>query len=501
MKRPTVLFFIIAFGLFGVSPDSVAQPGGESPKDWPQFRGPDSIPVSANPNLPSRWSKSENVEWATDIPGTGWSSPIVWGGKVFVTSAVGNKPMKQPSLGVDFSNDYVAELQKQGLPMEEVIAKVTGRDNEMPDEIELKYRLFCLDLSTGNIVWDGEIFAGPPPVGRHRKNSYTSETPVTDGKAVYVYIGHLGLFAFDFAGTQLWSAPLEAHQVYLDFGSGSSPALYKDKVFILSDNEEASFIAAFDKNTGKKLWDTKRPGLGTKMTRSGWSTPFVWQNEHRTEVVTIGPGVVISYDLDGTELWRMSRMAAVPIQSPFSWGGLLYVTSGSGGEIKPIVAIRPGGSGDITPPESKNSNEHVAWYNRTAGGTYLPTPLIYEGGLYVLTNTGIFTKYDPKTGERVYRSRIDPRATNFTSSPWAYDGKIFVLNEEGHTFVIKAGDTFELLGINSLDDFSMATPAISGDRLLIRTQNKLYSIRDSKKPTSRKGLATMPEHSSSCTLD
>ncbi len=220
----------------------------------------------------------------------------------------------------------------------------------------------------------------------------------------------------------------------------------------------------------------------TKRTRSGWSTPFVWQNDLRTEVVTIGPGAVISYDLDGTELWRMSRMAAVPIQSPFSWNGLLYVTSGSASDQnKPIAAIRPGGSGDITPPESENKSDHVVWYNRTAGGTYLPTPLIYKGGLYVLSNTGIFTKYDPKTGERLYRSRIHPQASNFTASPWAYDGKIFVLNEEGHTFVIKAGDEFELLGINSLDEFSMATPAISGDRLLVRTQKRLYSIRDVKK--------------------
>ena len=213
--------------------------------------------------------------------------------------------------------------------------------------------------------------------------------------------------------------------------------------------------------------------------RSAWSTPFVWKNKLRTEVVTVGPGTVISYDLEGTELWRMSRMSAAPIQSPFSWGGMLFVTSGAGGaQNKPIAAIRPGGSGDITPPESENKNDHVVWYNRLAGGTYLPTPLIYKGGLYVLSNTGIFAKYDPKTGERLYRSRIHDKARNFTSSPWAYDGKIFALNEQGDTFVIKAGEEFELLGINSLDEFSMATPAIVGDRLLLRTQSRLYSIRD-----------------------
>ena len=476
MKSFYILIAVVAIASVGTD---IRVFGSGAPDEWPQFRGPDSLPVSDNPNLPSSWSTKDNVEWVTEIPGVGWSSPIVWGDKVFVTSAVGNKPMKQPSLGVDFSNDYVAELEKQGLSMEEVEAKVTARDNEMPDEISLKYRLFCLELSTGDVVWTREIFAGPPPVGRHRKNSYMSETPVTDGKAVYVYVAHLGLFAFDFEGKKLWSTPLEKYQVYLEFGAGASSALHGNKLFILNDNEEASFIAAFDKQTGKQLWLTKRPGLGNKHTRSAWSTPFVWKNELRTEVVTVGPGTVISYDLEGTELWRMSRMSAAPIQSPFSWGGMLFVTSGAGGEQnKPIAAIRPGGSGDITPPESENKNDHVVWYNRLAGGTYLPTPLIYKGGLYVLSNTGIFAKYDPKTGERLYRSRIHDKARNFTSSPWAYDGKIFALNEQGDTFVIKAGEEFELLGINSLDEFSMATPAIVGDRLLLRTQSRLYSIRD-----------------------
>ena len=166
------------------------------------------------------------------------------------------------------------------------------------------------------------------------------------------------------------------------------------------------------------------------------------------------------------------------IQSPFAWDGLLYVTGGAGGRNKPLAAIRPGGAGDITPPGNENEGEYVAWYDRTAGGTYLPTPLVYDGGLYVLTNTGIFAKHDPKTGERLYRARIHPSARNFTASPWAYGGKVFALNEEGNTFVIQAGAEFELLGINSLDEFSMATPAIAGDRLIVRTQSKLYSIRD-----------------------
>lgn len=455
-----------------------AQEKTSSPDNWPQFRGPKANPVSDNPRLPDSWSTTENIEWVAEVPGTGWSSPIVWDSKVFVTSTMSEKAMKQPSLGVDFSNDYVAELQEQGVEGEELMEKVQGRDMEMPDEIELNYGLFCYDLHDGALLWQAHFYEGPPPVGRHRKNSYTSETPVTDGQAIYVYVAFQGLYAFDFAGNQLWTTPLQPHKVYLDFGGGASPALYQDKLIILNDNEEESFIAAYAKTTGQQLWYTTREGLGNAYRKSGWSTPFVWQNKERTEIVTNGPGWVISYDVDGGELWRMSRFANMAIQSPFAYDGLLYVTSGTKGEDnKPIAAIRPGGLGDITPPDTATTGEFVAWYNRVAGGTYLPTPVLYDGALYVLGESGIFARHDPRTGEQLYRSRIHKRARNFTASPWAYDGKIFALNEEGETFVIKAGAEFELLGTNNLNEFSQATPAISGERLVMRTQSKLYAIR------------------------
>jgi outer membrane protein assembly factor BamB len=402
-------------------------------------------------------------------------------GKVFVTSALSDKPMKKPSLGVDFSNDYVAELMKQGKSQEEVMKLVTERDNELPHEIELDYALYCIDLDSGKTLWKSNFFEGRPPVGRHRKNSYTSETPVTDGKSVYVYVTFHGLYAFDLEGKQLWHTPLKAHKVYLDFGSGSSPVLHGDKLIICNDNEEASFIAAFDKNTGKQLWRKARTGIGSRRAKSGWSTPFVWENSQRTEIITLGPGLAISYGMDGEELWRMGRIGQMTIASPFAWDGLLYLTSGvSGDQVKPIAAIRPGAKGDITLPEDVTQSDHVVWYNRIAGGTYLPTPVIYKGGVYVLSDKGIFARYDAKTGKNTYKSRIHPEAYNFTSSPWAYNDMIFCINEEGKTFVIKAGEEFELLGVNYVDDITLATPAIAGDRLLIRTQETLLSIRGSK---------------------
>jgi outer membrane protein assembly factor BamB len=445
--------------------------------NWPGFRGSKSLPVSDNPNLPDRWSRTENVEWVAEVPGVGWSSPVVWGRNVFLTSATSEQAMKEPSLGTDFSNEYLAELRAQGLSPEEVNNKLYERDREMPDEIVIALNLYCYDLEDGKLLWERQIYHGNPLGGRHRKNSFASETPVTDGENVYVYFAQHGLYAYDLKGNRVWAAPLKPHQTIRDYGTGASPALYRDRLFIVNDNEDQGFIAAFDKRTGAELWRTARTFETPRKT--SWSTPFVWENPLRTEIVTVGPGAVLSYDLDGKELWRMKRMGAVAIQSPFAWNGVLYVSSGtSGDDNRPIAAIRPGGSGDITPPETEDRNEHVVWYNRLAGGTYLPSPLIFDGALYVLYEKGIFARLDVETGERVYRSRIAPGAAAFTASPWAYNGKIFALSEEGDTFVIEAGATYRLLGVNSLGDWAMATPAIVSDRLLIRTRSRLYSIRD-----------------------
>ena len=208
----------------------------------------------------------------------------------------------------------------------------------------------------------------------------------------------------------------ERHATIRDYGTGASPALHRDRLFVLNDNEEQSFLAAFDARTGKELWRT--PRTVEPVRKTGWSTPFVWENRLRTEVVTLGPGVAISYGLDGRELWRIKRMGGVAIQSPFAWNDVLFVTSGtSGDDNKPIVAIRAGGSGDITPPEPENKNEHVVWYERLAGGTYLPTPVVYKNALYVLHDKGIFSRYKVETGERVFRSRIAPEALGVHGLP------------------------------------------------------------------------------------
>ncbi|MEP7273598.1 MAG: PQQ-binding-like beta-propeller repeat protein [Acidobacteriota bacterium] len=445
---------------------------------WPQFRGPDSNPVGAHARLAERWSKTENVEWSQEIPGRGWSSAIVTGDKVFVTTVTTDGKSKPPQIGTEYSNEYVAELSKQGLSEQQIMERVTARDIELPSEVTLHYFLYCLNLKTGKVEWKNEFNAGRPPGGRHRKNSFASESPVTDGKFIYVYVANLGLWAFDLKGKAAWKTPLDANPIYLDFGTGSSPALTGNLLVIVSDNEKQQYIAAFDKMTGKQVWRTNRDlgGKGQPAQRSAWVTPFVWRHALRTEIVAVGPGEVVSYDLAGVELWRMSGMSAAPIPMPFAYDGLLYIDAGRG---RPLYALRPGATGDISLGKDENSNKYVAW-SQARGGTYLPSPVAYEGAVYVLGETGILSRFDAKTGNMTYRTRIDPAATAFTTSPWAYNGKLFCLSEEGQTFVIAAGEKFELLHVNTLDEMAQASPALVGERLLIRTESRLYSIRRTK---------------------
>ena len=328
--------------------------------------------------LPDTWSKTQNVEWTASIPGRGWSSPIVSGGKIFVTAATTDGASKKPQVGTQYSNEYVAELQKQGLSEQEIEARVVARDFELPEEVNLHYFLYCVDLKSGKVSWKQEYHTGKPPGGRHRKNSFTSETPVTDGKLVYVYATSLGLWAYDMKGKLAWKTPLENYPMYGDFGTGASPALAGDLLVICNDNEKQQFIAAFDKKTGKQVWRTDRDlrtGTSAAARRSGWSTPFVWVTPGRTEIVTIGPGFAVSYDLQGKELWKLAGMGGGPIPSPYAWGGLLLLNGGAGGAI---AAVKPGATGAFSVAPKAAPSDHVAWSIERAG-TYLPTQLAYDG--------------------------------------------------------------------------------------------------------------------------
>src|SRR5829696_2281374 len=240
---------------------------------WPQFRGHAGRAVSTIATLPTTWSTTMNVAWKADVTGRGWSSPIVWGDQVIVTSAIGSREFKQASPGI-YGNDYVAELQKQGLSDEQVMEKLRQRDLESPQEAgDLRFMVYSLDVKTGKVRWEREAHKGPPIGGRHRKNTYASETPATDGERIYALFGNIGLYAYAMDGTLLWTHKIDPQPRYLDFGTAASPVVHDGRVYILDDNEKSSFLAALDAKTGAVIWKTPRTGLGRIL--SGWSSPFV----------------------------------------------------------------------------------------------------------------------------------------------------------------------------------------------------------------------------------
>ena len=425
----------------------------EASANWPQFRGPGSLGVAENPNLPDRWSTNENVAWKMDVPGRGWSSPVVWGDRVFVTTVVSEGEMEQPKKGLYFG----------------------GERKEIPTST-YRWLVLCFDLNSGRELWRQEARSSTPPNQLHIKNTYASETPVTDGERVYASFGNVGLFCYDLEGKRLWSTNWPPVKTRNGWGSAASPVLHQDRLFIVNDNDEKSFATALDTRTGRQLWRVERD------EKSNWATPYIWQNEKRTELITSGTKKVRSYDLDGNLLWEFGGMSSIVIPTPFSKFDLLYVCSGYvGDKVRPVFAIKPGAAGDISLKDGETSNEFIAWYGRTAA-PYNPSPLVYGDYFYVLFDFGFLSCQDARTGKEIYdKQRIRPEiATAFTASPWAANGKIFALSEDGDTFVFQAGPEYKLLHKNSLDEMCMATPAIAGDRLLIRTLTKLYCLGKTK---------------------
>ncbi len=445
-------------------------------KTWPGFRGHGMNGIAVAKKLPEKWSKSEGVAWSQEIPGRGWSSPIVWENTVYVTSAVGAKPFKQPSPGI-YGNDYIAELRKQGLSQEEILARLRARDNENTEEAgELRYMVYALDAKTGKIKWEREATRMAPFGGRHRKNTFASETPVTDGKRVYAYFGrNVGMFCYDTKGKLLWKKQWEPHSIYLDFGTASSPAVHGDRVYLQQDNEKESVLVALDAKTGEEVWRVPRAFEG--MLKSAWTTPCVWKNAQRTEIVTTGPSAVISYGLDGKELWRMKTQLHSSAISPLAVNGLLYIGIGAQGDAsRPMYAIKPGATGDITLAKDATSNEFIAWFHPRAAG-YTGSPLVYGGRVYLVHDLGIMVVLDAASGKEIYKARAGGVGNTFSASPVGAGDRVYLLNEEGATIVLDArAAEYREVARNELGEMSLASPAVAGDAIFIRTQSKLYRI-------------------------
>lgn len=425
--------------------------------NWTQFRGGSRAGVAEAKTLPASWGTKENVVWKADIPGRGWSSPVVWGERIFLTTAVTDGKLRDPKKGL-----YINDLSGKRPPG------------------TFRWLVCCLDWKTGRMLWQKEVHKGAAPSTLHLKNSFASETPAVDTERVYAYFGNVGVFCLDHAGKLLWSKKLPAVKTRMGWGTAASPALYGDRLFVVNDNDEKSYLLALDTKTGNEVWRVERD------EKSNWASPFVWRNEKRVEVVTAGTSRVRSYGLDGKLLWQFGGMSVLSIPTPFAAGGLLYVTSGYVLDtLRPVYAIRPGASGDISLKKGQKANGSIAWCQRQAG-PYHPTPVVYGDYLYVLLDRGFLSCYEAKTGKPVYqKERLAPGATAFTASPWAYGGKVFCLSEDGDTYVVQAGPKFKVLATNSLDDMCLASPALARGSLLIRTLGKVYRLEKSAKEARR----------------
>jgi outer membrane protein assembly factor BamB len=410
--------------------------------------------VSDGQKLPTKWdvAKGTNIAWKTAIPGLAHSSPITWGDRIFVTTAVSSRP------DAGF---------RRGL---------YGDGDASDDRSVQKWKVLCLNARTGTLMWDRLAYEGTPREKRHVKSTYASSTPATDGEVVVAFFGSQGLYAYDLEGRPLWTRDLgriDAGAYDLpdyEWGTASSPILYRDLVIVQCDQQKGSFVAALDRKTGKTVWKTERDELPS------WGTPTIYPGKTRTELVTNSPNFIRGYDpLTGKELWRLGRSSKITAPTPIFAGDLILVASGRRPEA-PIFAIRAGSSGDITLVEEQTQSRAVAW-SKTQRGPYMPTPLFYRGTLYVLGNAGIFDAYDFQTGREIYRQRIPHQGSGFSASPVASDGKIYLSSEDGDIFLVSAGENFALVGTNHMDDPVMTTPAISSGMLFVRTQHMLYGIR------------------------
>ena len=465
MLRMIVLAVCLSVSAMSVS----TMPVASGIDHWTRFRGQDGNGVGKdNASLPTRWSTTENVCWAIDLPGWGWSCPIVWGDKVFLTTVVSDEQNMAPSKGL-----YLG----QGV-----------RD---PGKGVHHWLVYCFDLNTGQEIWKREAHTGAPQVPRHPKSTYAAETATTDGERLYVLFGDVGLYCYDLDGELLWSREIAPRKTFMDYGAAASPVVHDGQVFVVYDNLEKSWIASFDAKTGKEIWKQDR-----NETHS-WATPLVWQNKQRTEIVVPGKKSNRSYSLTGELLWEFDgQMSNLVIPSPMSAHGMCYVASGYVGDAhRPTFAIKPGASGNITPEGDYTDSEFIEWYQGTSS-SYNPSQTVYGDYLYTLYDQGFLTCHDARTGEQIYGKKRFSPSGSFTASPFAYNGYLFCLSEDGLTYVIKAGEEFEIVARNELDELCIACPAVVGDKVLIRTASKLYCLSEGLKLDPAMAAQLKPRRSS-----
>jgi outer membrane protein assembly factor BamB len=439
---------VVTRGAGGALPRGSAATGS-----WPSFRGPLASGIAEDQRLPDTWNPSthEHIRWRTPIPGLAHSSPIVWGDLVFVTSAISSR--KDATF-------------KPGL---------YGDGDASDDRSAHRWVIYAIDKRRGTIRWERTAAEGEPLNKRHIKSTYASATPATDGRIVVAWFGSQGVFAYDVAGSLRWKADIGrvdmgAYDIpTYEWGPASSPIIWNGLVILQCDTQADSFLIALDAETGRTVWKSERQELPS------WGTPTVVQTAAGAELVTNASNYVRGYDPQtGRELWRLGGSSKITAPTPVFADGLHVIASGRAPE-RPIFAVRPGARGDLSLPPNVSQSQQVAW-SKTGRGSYMPTPLIYRGQVYVLANNGVFDAYELQTGREIYRQRLPLIGSGFSASPVAADGKIYLSNEDGEMLVIEAGAAFKHLATNSMGEMLMATPALSEGVMFVRGSSSLFAI-------------------------
>jgi len=433
--RPFYSLFLIFFYSFHLS---------HAQNNWSQFRGAKADGTSSVKNIPLEWGNDKNVLWKIKVPGKGWSSPIIWEDKVFITTA------------------YRADKKD--------MVEVPSNRRIVPDT-DYRFEVYCLDRKTGEIQWKQLSFLGKPRITTHYDNTYASETPATDGQHVYVYYGMIGLYCYDMEGNKVWEKDLGAYPMEANWGTSSSPILYKDKLIMQFDNEENSQVFALNKMTGEELWKTTRDEIST------WSTPYIWENNTRTEVVT-GGKKTRSYDPEnGTLLWELDMRGGRDISTPISTPDMIYICNeerSDGGGI--LFAVKPGARGNISLDEDEDSNEWVAW-TLPKSGIAMSSAVLCDGFIYSLERRmGRVNCINAETGEFAYRRERLEGAKEFWASPWAFDNMVFCLDDTGTTHVLECGPEFKVITTNTLEDRFWSSTAVSEGILVFRGVDYIYGI-------------------------
>ena len=450
-KGSLITFFIFSFFL-----NTILSGQNIPERQWPGYRGFMASGVMDNANLPESFdlNKVINIRWKVEIPGLGLSSPVIWGDKLFITTAVSKSDNQGIKTGI----------YGDGLPV--------------PDSSFHDWKVLCLDKYSGKTLWERTSYSGIPKIRRHPKSTHANSSVATDGKYVVAFFGSEGLYCYDYDGKLIWKKnfgllkSVAFNYPAAEWEFASSPVIYKGVVIIQCDVLENSFLAAYDVKTGKELWKTKRDEF------PGWSTPNIYNYEGNTRIAVNGYKLRGGYDFDtGKEIWRMSGGGDVPIPTPVIGKDLIFFNSAHG-PSSPILGIKTNATGDITLKVSEKTNEYVKW-SIPRGGSYIHTLLLYGEHLYNVNWNGTVVCFDASSGKEIYNAKLG-KSKSFIASPVASDSKIYIVDEEGTVFIIQDGDSFKLLAEISLNDNCLSAPAITDGMIFFRTQKFLIAIGSNK---------------------